>query len=56
MKFPSVTIEYQDVDVEVDALLNSASVPSLANVVLGGLKVPASTYSCHFGIPQQVVA
>ncbi|KAK9807392.1 hypothetical protein WJX73_000014 [Symbiochloris irregularis] len=38
VKLPSVTIEYSGLEVEVDALLNKASIPTLYNAVLNTVK------------------
>ena len=39
MQLPEVTVEYDNINVEADALVGSASIPSLSNVALGILKV-----------------
>ena len=36
---PEVTVEYDNINVEADALVGSASIPSLSNVALGIIKV-----------------
>jgi len=39
VQLPEVTVEYDNINVEADALVGSASIPSLSNVALGILKV-----------------
>ncbi|DBB03271.1 TPA: hypothetical protein ACH3X3_010666 [Trebouxia sp. C0006] len=38
VQLPEVTVEYDNINVEADALVGSASIPSLSNVALGILK------------------
>ena len=39
ISLPEVTVEYNNINVEADALVGSASIPSLSNVALGICKV-----------------
>lgn len=39
IELPSVTVEYNNINIDADALVGSASIPSLTNVALGILKV-----------------
>lgn len=38
-EIPTVTVEYNNINIDADALVGSASIPSLTNVALGILKV-----------------
>lgn len=54
LKPPTVTVEYTKVNVEADALVGSANIPSLSNVAAATLKVGILDLicisSCHFSI------
>jgi len=50
VQLPEVTVEYDNINVEADALVGSASIPSLSNVALGILKVSTGLGGNYRGI------
>ena len=51
LKPPTVTVEYMKVNVEADALVGSANIPSLSNVAAAALKVGPHNLICTSSCP-----